>query len=191
MLLPVGSLNRDTYLWVVDHRVGWLDPIFVALSVVGFAGLVWIAAAVALAVWSRRPIPPCVGITALAVWSSDLISLGLKALTDRERPFETIPEPEPLLTGTVGASLPSGHAATSLAGAVILTLLVPRAAPALFLLAAAVAYSRVYVGAHYPLDVVAGAALGAAVSAVVAASLRLRRRSSGGLRRPGARRPPG
>ena len=158
---------------------------------VGYAGLVWIVAAAALAVWSRRPIWSCVGVTALCVWSSDLISLGLKALTDRERPFKAIPEPEPLLTGTVGSSLPSGHAATSLAGAVILALLVPRAAPALFLLAAAVAYSRVYVGAHYPLDVVAGAALGAAVSALVAGSLSLRRRSSGGPRRSGALRPPG
>lgn len=158
---------------------------------VGYAGLVWIAAAVALARWSRRPILPCAGLTALCVWSADLLSLGLKALTDRERPFEAVPEPEPLLTGTVGSSLPSGHAATSVAGALILALVAGRAVPALFPLAAAIAYSRVYVGAHYPLDVVAGAALGAAVSTLVAGSLRLRRRTSGGQRRSGARRRPG
>jgi undecaprenyl-diphosphatase len=163
----------------------------VALSVVGYAGLVWIALAFGLAAWTRRRLVGVVALTALAVWSSDLIALGVKAATDRRRPFEVIPEPEPVLTSVVGSSFPSGHAATSFAGAVILAFLVGRVVPALLILAAAIAFSRVYVGVHYPSDVLAGAALGAAVSLALAGALRLRRRPSGGRRRSGALQPPG
>jgi membrane-associated phospholipid phosphatase len=79
--------------------------------------------------------------------------------------------------------MPSGHAATSFAGAVILSYFLPRSAPYVFLLAAAIAFSRIYVGVHYPSDVVAGAALGAAVGLTGLGLLRLLRRTSGGRRR--------
>jgi undecaprenyl-diphosphatase len=140
--------------------------------VVGYAGLIWIALAALTAVLTRRSI---VGVTALAaacVWGADLVTLVLKSLIDRARPFEVIPEAEPLLTGTLGASLPSGHAATSAAGAVLLAAFVPRAAPALFLLALGIAFSRIYVGVHYPADVILGAAIGVAASLL---GFRLRR----------------
>ena len=66
-------------------------------------------------------------------------------------------------------SFPSGHAATSFAAATVLTLYLPRWAPLWILLAVAIGFSRVYVGVHYPLDVVGGAVLGV----LVATSLRL------------------
>jgi undecaprenyl-diphosphatase len=156
----------------VEHRAGWFDPVFVALSVVGYAGLVWIVLAIAVALLTRRSVLGVVSLTAVCVWAADLITLGVKAAADRARPFDTIPEPEPLLTGTLGSSLPSGHAATSAAGAVVLSALAPRAAPAFVLLALGIAFSRIYVGVHYPSDVLLGAAIGAAVGLL---GLRLRR----------------
>ena len=156
----------------MEHRVGWLDPVFVALSVVGYAGLVWIALAVAVALATRRSVVGVVGLTAICVWGADLLALAVKAMVDRSRPFEDPVGPEPLLTGTFGSSLPSGHAATSAAGAVVLGALAPRAAPAFALLAIGIAYSRAYVGVHYPADVLIGAAIGAAVGLL---GLRLRR----------------
>jgi undecaprenyl-diphosphatase len=165
--------------------------VFVALGVVGYAGLVWIVLAPGLAAWARRPLLATTALTAACVWAADLVATGLKAVVDRPRPFERLDEADPLLGGVVGASLPSGHAATSLAGAVALTLLVGRAVPALFLLAAAISFSRVYVGVHYPFDLVAGAALGAAVALAVLRGLSLLRRPSGDRRRSGAPRPSG
>ena len=164
---------------------------FVALSIVGYGGLVWVALAPALARWAQRPLLATTLATAGAVWSADLVATLLKAVFERPRPFETLAAADPLLGATVGASMPSGHAATAFAGAVVLSVLLRRAVPALFLLAAAIAFSRIYVGVHDPLDVLAGAALGAAFGGAVALLvLRLPRRSAAGLPRSGAARPP-
>ena len=71
-------------------------------------------------------------------------------------------------------SFPSGHAATSFAGATLLALALPRLAWPLLVLAAAIGWSRVYVGVHWPSDVLAGALLGAALAFGVRALPRLR-----------------
>lgn len=176
-------MDKNVFLWVVEHRAGWLDPVFVGLSAIGYSGLVWIALAALLAYLGRQSFPFPVALTAACVWSADLIALGLKAATNRPRPFETIPQADPLMGATVGQSLPSGHAATSFAGAVVLTYLFPRSAPYAFLLAAAIAFSRVYVGVHYPSDVLAGAALGAWVGLAGVLVVRPRRPTSGARRR--------
>jgi undecaprenyl-diphosphatase len=130
-------------------------------------------------------------LTAACVWGADLTATVLKSVVDRPRPYRVLPEAEPLLRGDVGSSFPSGHAATSFAGALVLAYLVRRAVPALLVLAAAVAFSRVYVGVHYPLDVLGGAALGSAAALLAVAALRLRRPTSGGPPRSGAAPPAG
>jgi undecaprenyl-diphosphatase len=101
----------------------------------------------------------------VADWSATV----LKALVDRPRPPLRYTEPKTLVAVPPDASFPSGHAATSFAAATMLSFSFPRLAPLLYLLAAAVAFSRVYVGVHYPLDVIGGALLGV----LVATALRL------------------
>jgi undecaprenyl-diphosphatase len=116
-------------------------------------------------------------LTVIAVALADLTSTALKAIVDRPRPFVRYPEPKVLVPRPQDASFPSGHAATSFAAATILSFAFPKAAPAFLVLAAAVAYSRVYGGVHYPLDVIAGAALGAAVAIALRQLVKVRQRS--------------
>lgn len=158
---------------------------------IGYEGLVWIVLAVLLAARARAHLPFTVALTAACVWSADLIALPIKIATDRPRPFVTIPQADPLLGGTVTQSMPSAHAATSFAGAVLLAYLFRSFAPFAFLLAVAVAFSRVYVGVHYPSDVLAGAALGTAVGLVFVAVVRARRPIAAGLPRSGGAPPAG
>jgi undecaprenyl-diphosphatase len=129
-------------------------------------------------------------LTAACVWTADVFALALKDVVDRTRPSVALPQADSLM-GAVGSSMPSGHAATAFAGAVALGYLWRRAAPLFFLLAAAIAFSRVYVGVHYPADVLAGAALGALVAGAVIAAVRLPRRSAGARPRSGAGPPAG
>src|SRR5205823_9012510 len=88
----------------------------------------------------------------------------LRSAIDRPRPPVVYPEPKPLVHVPHGGSFPSGHAATSFACATILALAAPRYGGAFFVLAAAIAWSRVYNGVHYPLDVLGGAVLGVLVA---------------------------
>ena len=106
-------------------------------------------------------------LTLIAVALADWSATGLKALIDRPRPPLRYAEPKTLVPVPHDASFPSGHAATSFAAATMLSLAFPRFAPFLYVLAAAVAFSRVYVGVHYPLDVIGGALLGALVAVVL------------------------
>lgn len=190
-LLGVAELDRDVFTWVVEHRAAPFDWLFVALSAAGQAGLIWIALAPLLALWARKPVLFTTLVTAATVWTADLLAIVLKGVFDRERPYEVIPEADPLLRWDVAGSLPSGHAATSVAGALILAYLIGRGGPWLALLAVAIGFSRVYVGVHYPLDVLAGALVGLAVGLVSVAVLRRLRPTSEARPRSGGARPEG
>ena len=116
-----------------------------------------------------------VWLTLVAVALADWSAMGIKALVDRDRPPLDYAEPKTLVPVPHDASFPSGHAATSFAAATTLSFAFPRLAPALFVLAAAVAFSRVYVGVHYPLDVIGGAALGVLVAVALRSAVRIGR----------------
>ncbi len=190
-VLGVAELDQDVFTWVVEHRAAPFDWLFVALSAVGQAGLVWIVLAPFLARWAGKPVLFTTLVTAATVWTADLLAVVLKGVFDRERPYEVVAAADPLLRWDVAGSLPSGHAATSAAGAFILAHLLGRGGLWLALLAVAIGFSRVYVGVHYPFDVLAGAALGLAVGLISATLVRRLRSTSGARPRSGAERPEG
>jgi undecaprenyl-diphosphatase len=151
--VPDKPLGR----WVIEHRIDWLNWLFEGLSRIGTLGAVWIAIAIALTLLWRRP---AIFLTVAAgVYSADLIATLLKTLIPRHRP-----RVHQLVPGPKDHSFPSGHAATSFAGATLLAWYAPRLRMPLYVLAAAIAFSRVYVGVHWPLDILAGAVLGWAVA---------------------------
>ena len=121
-------------------------------------------------------------LAVVAIELADIATVGLKRVVDRPRPFLRYPEPPTLVPRPHDDSFPSGHAATSFAAATMLAFAFPAVAPFLLVLAAAVAFSRVYVGVHYPLDVIGGAALGAAIATALRLLVRGRRRSPAATR---------
>jgi undecaprenyl-diphosphatase len=136
--------------------------VFEWLSRIGAFGGVWIVIALVLAAaWRTWGL---VVLTAAAVALADLAAAALKGLIDVERPSTRFAAPKPLVPAPHDHSFPSGHAATSFAAATVLAAAAPRAAPAWYLLAAAIAFSRVYVGVHYPLDILGGAVLGVGIA---------------------------
>ena len=148
---------------------------FVALTRIGTQGAIWLLIAIIAALYWRRPAIFLYVALAdlLAGVSSDL----LRHAIGRERPPLRFPEPHPLVHVPGNPSFPSGHAATSFACAATLAWLTPLSPVALYVLAALIAFSRVYVGVHYPLDVIGGAALGLGVATALRLLVEARRRS--------------
>ena len=161
---------------MVHHRPGGaLDDVFVWLSRIGTLGLVWIGIALALALLRRRPALLLVVLAADGI--ADLLAAAIKRVVDVQRPAVRYTEPKALVPVPHDHSFPSGHAATSFACATVLALAFPRLAVPIYVLAAAIAFSRVYVGVHYPLDVLGGAVLGIAVATALRWLVSTRRRS--------------
>lgn len=171
----LASIDDTLVLWVTDHRSAPLNDPMVWLGDLDRLGAVWAVLGIAIGLWRGLGVVRAVGLGALAAlvtFAADAASFAVKEHVDRPRPFEAHPRIDPLYV-VHSSSFPAGHAATSFAGATVLTYFAPRAGPALFGLAAAIGISRVYVGVHYPGDVLAGAVLGVAVGLVAVACVRL------------------
>jgi undecaprenyl-diphosphatase len=103
------------------------------------------------------------GVIALAI-AAGVANGPAKLLVRRRRPFHR--SQPALIHMPRSTSFPSGHSAAAFAFATAASAELPPLAPALLPLAAAVAYSRVHTGVHYPSDVVAGVAIGIGAGAV-------------------------
>jgi membrane-associated phospholipid phosphatase len=135
-----------------------------AIGMCGEYGAVWAAAgAIGASIDHKRRRQWLVGGAAgpLAVGANYLVKLAVR----RERPL--LDGHPALAKAPSKLSFPSAHATSSLAAATALGRVEPRARPALFTLAAAICVGRPYLGMHYPSDVLAGAALGAVVGALI------------------------
>ena len=161
------DLDHFVRAWIVGHRVHAIDGVMVALSVVGRGGRVWIG--ISLALWAAgrlrwQQLAQLLAALALATLTVDYV---LKPLVDRHRPFRSIPSVSVLDARPKDASFPSGHAGNAFAGATVLAQALPAWQPVWWTLAALIAFSRVYVGVHYPADVIGGAVTGACCAIVV------------------------
>jgi decaprenylphosphoryl-5-phosphoribose phosphatase len=131
----------------------------------GEYGRAWIVAALGGALLDRRRRGRWLW-AALGVPLTLAANFCVKSAVRRERPrLEAVGAAGPL---PASLSFPSAHAATSFAGATLIGGLAPPLRPPLYLAAGVMAFSRPYLGVHYPSDVVAGAVVGMVLGRVLA-----------------------
>ena len=166
--LARGIRDLDRALFRAVFGVKWtpLTAVMRAFTVAGTAGALWgFLAAAAFLLTGLEPSRLLIPWTAIA--GSWTVAEGAKYLFDRARPFIWDSEIAPLIKTPSSSSFPSGHSATAAAGALTLSYLYPSFAFVLVLAGLLVILSRVYLGVHFPFDVLAGVAIGTATSAVV------------------------
>lgn len=148
------SFDQQLFLFInhLPHNA-FLNAINLLLSGVGTAGLVWFVLGVILILkeekkdhWFFLPLL----LAGLASWV--VVELIIKPFVARPRPDLS-----------EGFSFPSGHATIAWAMAVVLSRKEPKWRWLFYTLAFLISFSRIYLGKHFPLDVVAGALLGATV----------------------------
>ncbi|HET6848138.1 MAG TPA: phosphatase PAP2 family protein [Gaiellales bacterium] len=143
--------------WVIGRigaaRRSWLTRMLVPYTIAGTIGLPWLLAGAAVDQAQR---------VAIAAGLAALVANAVKYAARRTRPDHL-----PLLVRPLrSSSFPSGHAASATAAMCALLVVAPGLAPLWISMALAMAVSRIYVGVHYPTDVLAGAGLGLLVAAV-------------------------
>ena len=145
-------------------------PIGIVIAVVLMAGYV--------VAWTRSVLPLAAGAAAAgAAWA---LANAAKVIANRPRPYQVVADAVLRQPPAHGTSFPSSHTAVTVAVVIALVPFLPRAlAWVAIAYAVLVGWSRVYLGVHYPLDVLAGAGIGMAVGGLVLLALGVLLRRAG------------
>ncbi|GAB3946622.1 phosphatase PAP2 family protein [Spirosoma harenae] len=167
MLQTINQLDTDLFLWLNGHYASWLDPFMIWVT----ERNTWFPLYALLIGWiiyryRKRTLGILLTITAAVAIGDQVTSSVLKPLTHRLRPCHEVALQKlihPVMDCGGQYGFASSHAATTFALATTLWLLFGKKYPWMvgwFLWAAIISYSRIYVAAHYPLDVLAGIGIG-------------------------------
>lgn len=159
----IQSIDTGILLFIQENiRNSILDPILFFFSIINNSGAFWIALSVLLIITKkyRR-----IGFDLLLCLAFGYLinNILLKNAIHRVRPFNTIDELELMLgalSDSGGWSFPSGHTCSSFASAYALTRGFGKKGALFYIPAVLISFSRLYIGAHYPSDVLTGAVIG-------------------------------
>jgi membrane-associated phospholipid phosphatase len=174
IMRELAALDRAVYAAVAATPTPTLDEPLRRLSNAANRSVLWMVIASVLAIFGGRRgrRAAAAGVVSIGV-SSVLANLVLKSLRERVRPDRdtagVIAERHVRMPSS--SSFPSGHSASAFAFATAVGREMPLLALPIRALAAAVAYSRVHTGVHYPGDTLAGSLLGASAGLVVSRTL--------------------
>lgn len=156
-------MEGQILLWIQENlRAEWLTPLVKGITYLGNAGIVWILFSLLLLCFPRtRKTGFCTGGALLL----DLLAVNVlaKNLFARTRPYLVVEGLTNLIGEQSDFSFPSGHTAASFAFAAAFAMQAPKkySVPVL-LLAVLISLSRLYVGVHYPTDILGGILIGTA-----------------------------
>lgn len=138
-----------------------IDKIMVTLTSTGFWRIPLIIIVVAVLIFGRKKDRIAIGFGIILLVFTNFISTGvMKPLVGRIRPCHVMEGIRLLVPCGGKYSFPSGHAANSIALAIFLSYFYRKAIIPFLIIAILVSYSRIYVGVHYPMDVLIGAFTG-------------------------------
>ena len=156
-LQSVQNLDGEILLQIQQHlRTDMLTPFMKIVTFLGNGGWFWILCAVVLLAVPKTRKTGYAAVLSL-IFGVIVTNLLLKNIVARPRPFAEIEALIPLIAKPTDFSFPSGHTTASFAVALVMLRMLPKkiGIPAV-VLAALVAFSRLYLGVHYPTDVLVG-----------------------------------
>ena len=161
MLESLIRMDGNFLIFIQENiRNPVLDPVMKVITTLGNGGIIWILLTILLLAFKRTR---RIGLmSACALICSLLINnILLKNLAARVRPYNAIEGLIPLVNKPTEFSFPSGHAGSSFASGGVLYRRLPRKyGIPILILAILISFSRLYVGVHYPTDVLAGVLTG-------------------------------
>ena len=165
MLETLLNLDGGFLLFLQESvRNPILDNIMIFITSLGNGGMIWIAATIVLLIPKKTR---KAGImSAVALLGSLIINNNIvKNIVQRPRPFVTFTDLQIIIPTPSEFSFPSGHTSSSFAAAAVFYTHLPKklGLPAV-ILAGLIGFSRLYVGVHYPTDVIAGVLMGILLS---------------------------
>lgn len=167
MFKPIENLDIHLIQWMDAHIHNFLlDQVMPWITCLGNNAILWIITGVLL-LTIRKYRKAGLMIFATIILYTVLGEVILKPIIQRPRPFIDMPNLHLLIPKPASFSFPSGHAAGAFAICSILAKLFRKFGILFFILAAAIALSRVYLHVHYPSDIIAGAFLGLGCAEIV------------------------
>lgn len=161
MLQFLLDLDGKILLFIQEFlRAPWLTAVMKFITSLGDGGIIWIVlAAILLCTKQYRKTGTAMAVALLIGYL--VTNLILKNLVLRVRPYDAIAGLQALIGPMRDSSFPSGHTTSAVAAGFVMLKGTPRylGIPA-FTLAVLIALSRLYLGVHYPTDVLVGALIG-------------------------------
>ena len=161
-LKPLDALDANLFL-AVNHlpHTRWLNTLFYGFTVAFNAGAAWYVTSALAVLLKRQGFKAMFRDVAIPLTiTTALVEFPIKAYFRRRRPFITIIQAIVIGKKPGTWSFPSGHSASAFAGAWLLNRKFPRLSFLTYPIAGLVAFSRIYLGDHYPGDVASGSLLG-------------------------------